>query len=177
MRTIFGGMLLTGLLCSLSPTLAQDEKTPKRFSPKGGDWSAAFPGEVKTIKQSLMGIDLTMCAVETADGAYLVSINEMPFDVADLEADEIQTRLKAARDGAVTASKAKLISDRKIKLGNKHPGLELRATIKQPAEGLIRQRIYLVGNKMYQIMVLGKEEVADSDEATKFLNSLELKKK
>jgi len=165
--------LMAGLLFGVLMTSGCGPAELKPFTPPGGGWTASFPGEPKSQTQNQMGITLTMYAVEERNGAYLVSVNQLPENIPD---DQVQARLKDARDGAINASGAKLISDKPLKLDGKYPGIELRASITKPIDGIIRQRIYLVGKTMYQIMVLGKESLTDSDHSTKFLDSLTLTK-
>ena len=64
-------------------------------------------------------------------------------------------------------------SESKIELDGKHPGREILADIPSKG-GAVRARVYLVGTRLYQIMVVGKKGFEESADTLKFLNSLKL---
>ena len=81
----------------------------------------------------------------------------------------------SSRDGAVANMEGKLVSEKNVKLG-KHPGREIRINV---AEGkrLFRVRVYLVEQRLYQVVVFGTPETATSKDADKFLDSFKLTEK
>jgi hypothetical protein len=67
--------------------------------------------------------------------------------------------------------KAKLTSASRTTLDGKYPGRNVEAELPDK-KGILRARIYFVGQRLYQIVVLGKNQLVDSKDATKFLDSL-----
>src|SRR5262249_12457114 len=67
---------------------------------------------------------------------------------------------------------SKLTSEKKITLG-RYPGRDYAVKLADQAE--MRGRVYLVGNRMYIVLVKGAKEFANSPDADHFLQSLKLK--
>ncbi|MCI0456986.1 MAG: DUF1559 domain-containing protein [Gemmataceae bacterium] len=83
--------------------------------------------------------------------------------------------LNGARDGIPgKVPGARITNEEKITLGT-YPGRAL--TVDMPKVGLIRARVYLVGNRLYQLMVLGNNAFITSPDAERFLGSLKLNDK
>ena len=80
-------------------------------------------------------------------------------------------RLDQARDGAIASVGGKKRSEEKIKLKG-HPGREI--VIEKDSEVVVRMRIYLVKNRLYQVMVLGNGPVFPAKDAGFFLDSFRL---
>jgi hypothetical protein len=80
----------------------------------------------------------------------------------------------SSRDGAVGNLEGNLASEKDIKLG-KHPGREIQ--IVAGGKRLFRARVYLVDQRLYQVVVFGTKEAATSKEADKFLDSFKLAEK
>jgi hypothetical protein len=70
---------------------------------------------------------------------------------------------------------ATLSSEKKISLPGGHHGREILANLNDK-KGQIRARVYLVGSRMYQVMVMGIPGFVSAPDADTFLSSFELKK-
>ncbi len=95
----------------------------------------------------------------------------------DVEAASIaspKALLDDTRDLIVKSAKGKLISEKKIELV-RSPGREIKAEIplgEDPKGGFVTCRIYLVKNRVYQVMAVGPREQGDAKKAIDtFFNS------
>ncbi|MBI1832244.1 MAG: hypothetical protein HYR84_12435 [Planctomycetes bacterium] len=107
------------------------------------------------------------------DSSFVVSYSDYPK--ADVKAGDEEKRLDQACQGAVEKSRGKLRGDEKpIKLAGKHPGREI--TIEKDGETIARMRVYLVENRLYQVMVLGSGPIfaAKEKDVGVFLDSFRL---
>jgi hypothetical protein len=81
--------------------------------------------------------------------------------------------LLRARDGLKKAFAGEILEDRTSELDQVHPGREIRLSI-PAAKGIARCRIFLVGSRLYQVMVVGVPEFADSERSSSVLASFAL---
>jgi len=100
------------------------------------------------------------------------------FDVASTGAD-LQDFLDVTRDGIIRGAGATKVSEEKISL-NSYPGRELGLafTVNNGTEITARNRIYLVGNRVYSLTFLHLKNMDASlaaDVGKKFFSSFELK--
>jgi hypothetical protein len=114
-----------------------------------------------------------MFATETRNGANMVGVADLPID-ADEPAALTEQRLDGARDGAIGKVRGKLLKNQPIIMAGKYPGREFTASLSEPANGLVRARIWLVGKRLYQVMVIGTDTYAGSTSSTDFLDSFRL---
>ncbi|MBY0459567.1 MAG: hypothetical protein K2V38_19780 [Gemmataceae bacterium] len=147
-------------------------RKPVEYTSQQYKFSAVFPGTPKETDQTTAGVKVKMFAVESRNGMCGVAVSDMPIPAGE-PADVTQGRLDGARDGAVRNVGGALKTSSPVTLGG-HPGREFTATITSPAAGFLRSRVYLVGTRMYQVVVVGTESYANSAECTNFLNSLKL---
>ena len=72
-------------------------------------------------------------------------------------------------------TRGKLVSDTKISLAG-HPGREVVIDARGPhgPRGLIRGRLFMVGNRLYQLMVVAPQGRDDEKAAEDFLKSFKL---
>jgi hypothetical protein len=68
---------------------------------------------------------------------------------------------------------AKMTTEYTVKLNDKYWGREVTAELPEQ-KGLLRVRFYLVNERMYQVMVVGTPNWANSPAAAKFLESLKI---
>ena len=167
-------VLLLALAAAAAGTAAARPDAPAEFASKDWKFAAKFPAEPKKQEQKAAGVAFTMFATEDKNGAYMVGVGDMP--IGDNEtAEQTKARLDGAEAGAIKNVGGKLKDSKDVALGKqKHPGREFTATIAKPVEGEVRARIYLVGKRMYQVMVVGTKEYANSPAATAFLDSFRL---
>jgi hypothetical protein len=101
---------------------------------------------------------------------YALSYIDLPIPAGEPKAT-IQKRLDGARDGMVRNLRGTLVSSSRITLQKKYPGRQVQATL-PTAQQFLHGRVYLVGTRLYLILVSGPKEWATSAEATRFLDSL-----
>jgi hypothetical protein len=147
---------------------------PAEFVSKDWKFAAKFPSEPKKVEQEAAGVAFTMYSTADRNGAFMVGVADLP--AGDNEpAEQTKARLDGAEAGASGNVGGKLKDSKDVTLGKqKYPGREFTATITKPAEGEVRARVYLVGKRMYQVMVVGTKEYANSPAATAFLDSFRL---
>lgn len=159
---------------SLLEARAQDFKP---FASGEGKYKAQFPGTVKTATTDVQAgkdtLKLTLDSVELK--------GDITFQVSYIDASEEVgkrppgPRLEKVRD-AVKGEKGKVIEDKEITvpLGDeKFPG---RDVLFETPNGYLRNRMVIVGRRLYQVMVSGSKEVVTSPTADKFIDSFELTK-
>jgi hypothetical protein len=101
--------------------------------------------------------------------AYLLSYSEFPAHHNKLTAEQ---RLDKARASALASTKGKLQSEKKLTLqGN--PGRELLIVGKDKEH--LRTQIYVVGNRVYQLFVVGPADQVGAKDAVKFFDSFKVK--
>jgi hypothetical protein len=81
--------------------------------------------------------------------------------------------LDAARDGALKKSGAELTKEERIQLGT-HPGRELWFALPKAKGLVLRMRIYLVGQRNYQLLIGGAAHAVDGPAADTFFRSFRL---
>jgi hypothetical protein len=143
---------------------AAQEELPagwKMVAPKEGRFTVAMPAEpMKKEKQVKTATEPLTVVMHIADGRndslFVVSYSD--FREADLKKGDVEKRLDQARDGAIASARGKQRSEEKIKLKG-HPGREI--AIEKDGEIVAKMRIYLVKNRLYQVMVLGNAPAKD----------------
>ncbi|MBN2378455.1 hypothetical protein JXM67_01450 [candidate division WOR-3 bacterium] len=111
---------------------------------------------------------LYMYLVDFGAVAYAVMYSDLPYLEEDADLDKV---LDERRDAAVASSNGKLRSEKKISIDG-HPGRELR--IDTGDNMAYTGRLYLVGKRLYQVIIVVPQGV-DAKEATeKFLDSFRL---
>ena len=108
------------------------------------------------------------------DTGYFVSYWDYPPGL--VQPDKLEKMLDASRDGSVANVGGKLVREEKITLmGN--PGRDLvidTGSSAGPGARLLRGRLFIVGNRMYQIMVVTPKNQKSSPETEAFLQSFKL---
>jgi hypothetical protein len=168
------GRTLALLLVSAALAHGQDTEL-KPYASSAGRYKARFPGIVKTqtteVEAGKDTLTLTLDTVELK--------GEITFTVSYIDASEEVSkrppgpRLEKVRDGNKGAT-GKVIEDKEIELplgDQKHPGRDV--LIETPG-GFIRNRMVIVGRRLYQVMVQGPKDVVTSPTADQFLASFEL---
>jgi hypothetical protein len=147
----------------------------KEFVSKDWKFAVKFPDKPKEKTQDgPMGIKMTSFSIESKNGALVVGVADMPIGENETE-QMTQERLDGSRDGAIKNVGGKFVSSDKITLGKqKYPGREYTATLTKPVEGQMKCKTYIVGKRLYQVIVMGTNDFATSKEADKFLESFRL---
>lgn len=169
---------LLSVLCvalAIGATAAAEDK-PMKFQSKEGKFAIQFPGkptESKQKQKTVVGdVDVYLFAIVQKDRAFLATYADYPRGT--IAKQGLQDSLDKARDGNIKGVKGKLVSEKKITLKKKDDGRE--ALIALPDKnGAYRVRIYLVGDRLYQVLVAGPDDFAKGKDATAFLDSFEVK--
>ncbi len=147
----------------------------KPFKSLEGRFSVQMPGEPKYKAQKLPGTNTTQhqFLYESKDGrvAHLVAY-QIDANLAGLSKKQKQAVMIEARDAVPKAFTGKLLADKEIDLDG-HPGREFKITIPQ-LKAEYRSRMCIVGDRLYQVVLVGGREITESKEADAFLNSFKL---
>lgn len=160
-----------------SATLHSDEVDLKVFASKEGKFSVQMPKDPSTTTRNvdtpLGKLKLTLTEKQQGESHYAIVYADYPAD--KMKNFDVNKSLDGARDGSVKNTGGKQISEKKITLGNaKYPGRELLIRLKD-GRVWMRQRIYMVDLRQYQVVLGGPEEVVKSKAADKFFQSFKLK--
>lgn len=151
----------------------------KKYESKEGSFSVRLPAEPKAQKIVLdteVGRTyLNMYVLNRKDDNFIYSVGYIDYPVTLLQLKNADKILDDGVDGAVRNIQGILISDSKISIKN-YPGREV-AMEAAGGKVVVKARFFLVGQRMYQLMVTTDKKGADSYHIRKFLNSFELIKK
>ncbi len=159
----------------------------REFSPDSGRFHVLLPGEPE-IQQTTVASQFGEMTVYSftvilnrqirfyGRGFYTVRYKDIPLDSIEDKATEVvfdYARNRAnAEDGELQST---LVSEDKFSLGG-HPGIQMNIKIHgtglagNEVETLVKKKIILVGNRLYELSVGGMEEASTKD-AEKFFNS------
>ena len=146
------------------------------FKSEEGKFSIRLPGkpEHEIVEVGTAKGKQHQFAVDLGRGAYLVSYQDNP-NLQDSTPKQIAAALEVGRDRLKETFRGELLETKSVTLDKNHPGLDSRWTIPD-AMGEARCRFYMVGTRLYQIMAIGVPEFANSDEATRVIESFKLLK-
>lgn len=151
------------------------------YTSDDGGFSVMMPGKdvetEKTTTYSEAGpIDLYMHSVSRNDAFYMVSYNDMDFleDIQMTAAD-----MNDILEGGVEGSKSTLPGGKFIYRRNTsmsgNPGKEYRIEgTKDDLDVVVFGKVYLVGTRLYQVVVTTLKSNAESEDISKFMNSFRL---
>lgn len=149
----------------------------KEFRSEAGAFSAQFPGtpkETTTDLDTAVGaIKLHSYTLEKGGIAYSVQYNDYPESVTQAGADVL---LGGAIEGMTEDSDYTLLDQSNITLGEV-PGREVKLS-KSPENFIVRNRVYLAGARLYQVMVVvpKNKETASAKDVEQFLGSFKILK-
>jgi hypothetical protein len=155
---------------------ADDRPDWKEFASKEGRFKVQMPG---TPRQTMHDTEsdfgkgvLYMNTVQVGKTMYGANYCDFP---AEIKKAPLKQVFDSSRDGAVANLEGKLASEKDIKL-DKYPGREVQIEV-AGGKRLFRARVYLVEQRLYQVVVFGTKDAATSKEADKFLDSFALAEK
>src|SRR5262245_47356704 len=167
-------LAVMGLL--LSTAVRADDKW-ETFSSKDGKYSVSLPGKPtesdKKVESAAGELTIHMALPSpNNDLAYLVTYNDYP-DAAIGGADK-EAMLDGVRDGNLKSFGGKVASEKKINIGkDKFPGREI--LLEKAGETTVyRARMYLVNNRLYQVVLVGAKDIATNKDTDKYLESFKL---
>jgi hypothetical protein len=164
---------LAGLVLALGTLSAQVEF--RLYASGAGRYKVVFPGAVKSesfkVKSGKGDLEVTVDSVELRAGtSFLVSYIDAPEEISKSPA---AVRFDKVRDGNKGPG-GKVLSDKDLTVGDeKYPA---RDVLVETTSGCIRNRIIIVGPRLYQVMVQGTKEVVTSPSADRFTESFEVTK-
>lgn len=132
-----------------------------------------FTENTQSIDTQAGAIDLHMFSANQPTQTLIISYSDYPADlVSKSNPDKI---LDGSRTGMIQNSKGQLLSETRITLSG-HPGRELTlsSTAENGQELLLRGRIYLVENRLYQILVVTLKSAQNPQAIDQFLQSFKL---
>ena len=148
----------------------------KEFASQKGRFKVLMPGtpkqeQAETESDFGKGV-LHMNTAQAGKTMYGANYCDFPAKIKKVPLKQV---LDSSRDGAVANLEGNLASEKDMKLG-KHPGREIRIGV-AGGKRLFRARVYLVEQRLYQVVVFGTKKAATSKEADKFLDSFKLAEK
>jgi hypothetical protein len=162
-------------LLIVSTAFAQKAAAWEKFSSVEGRFSILFPSKPTAKKEKLGETDTAYTyTAETATGVFVASYMDLPG--AFKTDEEKNFVLDGGRDGSLENIDGKLLYEKKITLSG-YLGREFSISMKDKGLTLrSKTRLFLVGQRAYQLLALVPEENADSPDIDKFLSSFELNK-
>src|SRR5262249_27644041 len=112
---------------------------------------------------------LHMNQAEAGGTMYGANYSDFP---AKIKKVPIKQLLDSSRDGAVTNLRGKLAGEKDIKLG-KYFGREGQIEV-SGGKRLFRARVFLVEQRLYQVVIFGTKKAGTSKLADRFLDSFKL---
>lgn len=167
---LIGALMLTACNGGSQPTV-------EAFASEAGQFSIAAPAPFEETQQSVetpVGpVEIHTFTAEAEDTAYVVAYSDYPPEIVDQT--DPQVLLDSSRDGAVNNLGGTLVNEEVIDLeGNPGRSLEISATANQGQMATINSRIYLVDNRLYQVLVVAPEGQSTPEASETFLDSFDL---
>jgi hypothetical protein len=152
---------------------ADDQPEWKEFTSKEGRFKVLMPGTPKQQQHDTesdfgKGV-LYMNSVQAGRTMYGANYCDFP---AEIKKAPLKQVYDSSRDGAVANLEGKLAGEKDIKLDD-YPGRELQIDV-AGGKLVFRARVYLVDQRLYQVVVFGTQEAVTSKAAEKFLDSFKL---
>lgn len=166
--------VVVGIVCPVR----SDEPKPvwKDYTSRDGRFTIKMPNDPTTQTQETKSKTGTLkihlvAAAPSESSACLVTYNDYPDE--ELKAG-VEKLYDTTRDGNVK-NFGKLLSEKKVELGpDKIPGREILLR-SSDGEATYRNRMFLVKNRFYQVVIYGADNYAKSKEADEYLDSFRLK--
>lgn len=166
-----------GLVLLLAATArAADGPNFKPFTSKEGGFTVSLPGKpqqsTSSAKTDLGPVEMHEVAGTAKDKTtYAVVYCELPAELA--KQGDPEKLLDRIRDGGAASVHGKPIKETKITLGD-NPGREIEI---DGLGGTRLWRLYLVGGRLYQLLVAPDSGRPPSERAKKFFDSFKLDEK
>lgn len=163
-------VVLTALCAACSPALDWRE-----FSWPDGGFAVLLPGKPRSESRALAldGVEVTMRMFSVRADGLAFGVGYADFPPGASEAVQSR-RIAATRDALVTNIDGRLASQADIALDG-HRGIDFRAEGRVGDAGyFVAGRVYAVGDRLYQLAVVGRQEAAATADAELFLGSFRL---
>lgn len=147
------------------------------FSSEAGQFSISTPAPLEETQQSVdtpVGpINIHTFTAEQDDAAYVVAYSDYP--AAMVEQTNPDELLDSSRDGAIANLGGTLIDEETIDIeGNPGRSLIIGTDVNDNQAATINSRIYLVDNRLYQILVVSPDDNDIEETSETFLESFSL---
>jgi len=168
-------LLLIGTLMLTACESAQ--VATESFASEAGQFTIETPAPFEETQQSVetpVGpIEIRTFSAETEETAYVVAYSDYPSEIVDQTPPE--ELLDSSRDGAISSLGGTLVSEEEIEIeGNPGRSLVISTDANQNQAATINSRIFLVDNRLYQVLVVAPDGVENTAVADQFLNSFDL---
>lgn len=163
------------LLASIASADEKKDSRLKEFSPKDTKLKVLLPGEPVETDVRAQGMKAKSWRVDEKTQGYAIMVIDLPEQVIKDDSRSPEERLEGALAGGLWFATPNKEEPKKLFLADKYPGLETTATLKND-ERLLKMRTYLIDNQIVHLIVMGKPEFLKAEEATKFLESLQVAK-
>ena len=154
------------------PRIAYDARDWKPFESTEGGFVIAFPGkpgfQTRTVQAAAGPLVNQIYGLDIGVSVFVVSFTDMPFPVPSGNKELVNRALDAGRDRALAGARGKLISEVPLTLDG-YPGRNL---LYSDGDGLTHSRSYIVGNRLYQLLVVSDDYRNSSTEDQKFFKDL-----
>jgi regulation of enolase protein 1 (concanavalin A-like superfamily) len=163
-------------LCAFVLVAAVGAQEPP-YSSREGNYRVTFPSAPKTAKQVLPGpggakITAYTTAAKDRDGA-MYSVNYAEYATAT------EAMLDSAVDAMIKSARMRPVARKEFALDG-HPGRDVRFEVDPPRgtkeKGVGQARCFLVGKRIYQVLVIGPESKLSADAMQAFVGSFALVK-
>lgn len=138
-----------------------------------GRFSVLFPGEpkknIKLLNTIAGKIDLVMYTAGSKKSGFVVGYADYPEEA--VKDPEPQKMLDGARDGALSNVRGELVDETVLDFQG-YPARELEIDV--PRRGTVRARLIIVGNRLYQMMVISPSDNILYEKGTEFFDSFEI---
>ena len=171
-------IIFISLLLAFCLSACNRAPRPRELKSEAGRFSVMTPAPLEEMVQSLETqgdkIDLHIFSGQLGDTGYFVSYWDYPPGL--IQPDKLERMLDASRDGSVAKVSGRLIREGKLTLmGN--PGREMvieTGSQTGPEARRLQGRLFIAGDRMYQIMVVAPKDEKSRPETEAFLQSLKL---
>jgi hypothetical protein len=166
-------LVVSALALGLGVVLAETSPSWKTYRSREGGFEVSLPGTPKEERKEHKTANGKREVVRVSseprkgEGIYLVAFSDHE-PAPKPETDD--QKLDRARDAALALSKGRLLEEKKLTL-QQHTGREVRIEVE--GKVIVRARLFVVKKRLYQVMVVGPKETADSKDTQRFLDSFQ----
>jgi hypothetical protein len=154
------------------PRIAYDERSWKPFESSDGGFVIAFPGkpgfQTHTGQSAAGPLAYQTHGLDIGVAFFIVSYTDIPVSLPLNEKELINRALDAGRDRALAGAGGKLITESPLTLDG-YPG---RYLFYSDANSLTHSHNYLVGKRLYQLLVISDDYRTGPAEDQKFFKDI-----
>jgi hypothetical protein len=168
-------LAVLALMLPVPAQAAEPNLQLQEFMSRPFRFSVQMPGRPTQAEQNVPtavgDVKMTRFTVEISQKlAYMVAVADYPAGSAN--ANNQDAILDGAANGAATSLRGRINTKEPITLNGRHPGRHIEVDV--PGLGVYRSHLYLVGDRLYQLVIVGSRADVTSRIANQFLASLRL---